>query len=153
MTVLTVTGTDPVRLCIGIERLQVIILKDQVFQNRKFLFLERLLKNRAASIVGVCRYDYNALLEEGIKNNVTYIYNGVPDMCSCPFEGEEETETLREIEDIKKLAKLLCLWSSPGKNIGVGSFPFSWGSSSHHPGIELQTLDSLLFEPPGKPYF
>ena len=70
--------------------------------NRKFLFLERLLKNRAASIVGVCRYDYNALLEEGIKKNVTYIYNGVPDMCSCPFEGEEEKETLREIEDIKK---------------------------------------------------
>lgn len=70
--------------------------------NRKFLFLERILKNRATSIVGVCRYDYNALLEEGIKKNVTYIYNGVPDMCSSPFEGDEETETLREIEDIKK---------------------------------------------------
>lgn len=47
--------------------------------NRKFLFLEKLLKNRARYIVGVSRYDLENLAAEGITENVQVIYNGVTD--------------------------------------------------------------------------
>jgi len=46
---------------------------------RKFLFLEKLLQNRARFIVAVSKYDYNNLFAEGIKKNVKYIYNGIAD--------------------------------------------------------------------------
>jgi len=46
---------------------------------RKFLPLEKLLKNRAVSIVSVSEYDYRHLLDEGITENVSVIYNGVSD--------------------------------------------------------------------------
>lgn len=45
----------------------------------KFLFIEKLLKNRSKSIVGVSKYDVECLKEENISKNVTYIYNGVAD--------------------------------------------------------------------------
>ena len=47
-------------------------------QFKKFLIIEKLLKNRASAIVGVSKYDEVAMLEEGITN-ATYIYNGVED--------------------------------------------------------------------------
>lgn len=46
--------------------------------HRIFLPLEKALQRRCASIVAVSRYDYKNLLSEGIKKNVSYIYNGVP---------------------------------------------------------------------------
>lgn len=53
---------------------------DSVRKNySKFLTVEKLLKTRAAKIVGVSQYDLDGLREEGISKNVTYIYNGVPD--------------------------------------------------------------------------
>lgn len=46
---------------------------------RKFLFVEKLLKNRAARIVGVSEYDVLSLAEENIESNVELVYNGVID--------------------------------------------------------------------------
>jgi hypothetical protein len=47
---------------------------------RKFLFIEKLLSNRAKYIVGVSRYDYNNFISEKLsESNISYIYNGVTD--------------------------------------------------------------------------
>lgn len=46
--------------------------------HRIFLPLEKALQRRCASIIAVSKYDYNNLLSEGIKKNVSYIHNGVP---------------------------------------------------------------------------
>ena len=65
-TVYTVHGFDSVRLAF-----------------RKFLPIERFLQHFCKAVVGVSKYDERNLIAEGIKNNVTTIYNGisVPD-CS-----------------------------------------------------------------------
>lgn len=65
-TVYTVHGFDSVRLAF-----------------RKFLPIERFLQYFCKAVVGVSRYDEKNLLAEGIKNNVSTVYNGisVPD-CS-----------------------------------------------------------------------
>ena len=65
-TVYTVHGFDSVRLAF-----------------RKFLPIERFLQHFCKAVVGVSKYDEKNLLTEGIKNNVTTVYNGisVPD-CS-----------------------------------------------------------------------
>jgi glycosyltransferase involved in cell wall biosynthesis len=50
---------------------------------RKFLFIEKLLSNRAMYIIGVSRYDYNNFMTEKLgESNISYIYNGVTDY-SC----------------------------------------------------------------------
>ena len=46
---------------------------------RKFLFVEKRLKNKAYKIVGVSKYDVDCMREEDIYKNVEYIYNGVVD--------------------------------------------------------------------------
>ncbi|HCO67852.1 MAG TPA: hypothetical protein DIT04_08900, partial [Dysgonomonas sp.] len=46
---------------------------------RKFLIVEKKLKNRAAKIIAVSQYDVECMKEEGIEKNVTLIYNGVTD--------------------------------------------------------------------------
>ena len=65
-TVYTVHGFDSVRLAF-----------------RKFLPIERFLQHFCKAVVGVSKYDEKNLLAEGIKNNVSTVYNGisVPD-CS-----------------------------------------------------------------------
>lgn len=65
-TVYTVHGFDSVRLAF-----------------RRFLPVERLLQHFCKAVVGVSKYDEKNLLAEGIKNNVSTVYNGisVPD-CS-----------------------------------------------------------------------
>jgi glycosyltransferase involved in cell wall biosynthesis len=65
-TVYTVHGFDSVRLAF-----------------RKFLPIERFLQYFCKAVVGVSKYDEKNLLAEGIKNNVSTVYNGisVPD-CS-----------------------------------------------------------------------
>lgn len=45
----------------------------------KFLFVEKLLKNWVARIVGVSRYDVDCLKEEGIEKKVALVYNGLMD--------------------------------------------------------------------------
>lgn len=44
---------------------------------RKYLPIEKALQNRCQAIVGVSKYDEANLQKEGIKNNVSCIYNGV----------------------------------------------------------------------------
>lgn len=65
-TVYTVHGFDSVRLAF-----------------RKFLPIERFLQHFCKAVVGVSKYDEKNLLSEGIKHNVSTVYNGisVPD-CS-----------------------------------------------------------------------
>lgn len=46
---------------------------------RKFLTIEKRLRNRAFRIIGVSQYDVNMMKEEGISKNVECIYNGVED--------------------------------------------------------------------------
>lgn len=46
---------------------------------KKFLLIEKALKNRAHTIVAVSQYDVRCLAEENIKNNVLCIYNGIED--------------------------------------------------------------------------
>ena len=64
---------------------------------RKLLFIEKLLKGRASAIVGVCKYDYDALLEEGITKHVSYIHNAVPDTVNSPMETDEELAVSQEM--------------------------------------------------------
>ncbi|MBE6212183.1 MAG: glycosyltransferase family 4 protein [Rikenellaceae bacterium] len=59
-TVYTVHGFDSVRLAF-----------------RKFLPIERFLQHFCKAVVGVSKYDEKNLLAEGIKNNVSTVYNGI----------------------------------------------------------------------------
>ena len=58
--VYTVHGFDSVRLAF-----------------RKFLPVERFLQHFCKAVVGVSKYDEKNLLAEGIKNNVSTVYNGI----------------------------------------------------------------------------
>lgn len=81
-TIVTLHGFDSVRM-----------------QYRKFLVLEKLLKNRAAKIVAVSQYDVLIMKEEGIETNVDYIYNGVPDYTKKQYRIPSEMK--HKIEAIK----------------------------------------------------
>lgn len=48
--------------------------------NRKFLFVEKLLKTKAYKIIGVSKYDEINLNNEEIFSNVKCIYNGIDDI-------------------------------------------------------------------------
>lgn len=61
-TVYTVHGFDSIRVA-----------------NRFFLPIEKVLKGWCARIVGVSRYDEQNLIAEGIREKVTYVYNGIDD--------------------------------------------------------------------------
>ncbi|MFV0417116.1 MAG: glycosyltransferase [Dysgonomonas sp.] len=71
---------------------------------RKFLIIEKLLKNKANKIIGVSQYDVNILKEEGIYKNVVRVYNGVAD-----HYAEKQTESNRAIT--KKLKQLKLQYS------------------------------------------
>ena len=65
----------------------------------QFLFVEKLLKNRAAKIIGVSKYDVIQLKEENIYKNVSYIYNGVTDNSAVEIEDcDEMAGKLKEIK-------------------------------------------------------
>lgn len=66
--------------------------------HRIFLPLEKLLQFRSSAIVAVSKYDYEHLLSEGIRQNVTYIYNGVP-----------EVEQEKTFEDVPYKMKVLSI--------------------------------------------
>lgn len=61
---------------------------------RKFLVIEKLLKNKAYKIVGVSQYDVDILKEEGIYKNVVRVYNGVADHYT-----ETQTENNKHITE------------------------------------------------------
>ncbi len=57
---------------------------------RRFLIIEKALKNRAFKIVGVSQYDVNILKEENIYKNVECVYNGVVDHYAEELHAEED---------------------------------------------------------------
>lgn len=72
-TVYTVHGFDSIRVA-----------------NRFFLPVEKFLKNWCAKIVGVSRYDEQNLIAEGIREKVTYVYNGIDDKSVVDIENVNE---------------------------------------------------------------
>lgn len=70
---------------------------------RKFLFIEKLLKNRAARVVGVSKYDVDGLNEEGISRNVELVYNGVIDYSQKNITFRNDDSIFIRLEEIKKL--------------------------------------------------
>ena len=58
------------------------------------------------------------------------------------------------VSDFLQSARLLCPWNSPSNNAGVGSSSPSPGDLPNpgiEPGSPALQVDSLQFEPPGKP--
>lgn len=87
---------------------------------RKFLPLEKLLKNRCKAIVLASNYDKQNIINEGIKDNLHIIYNGVPTPepeAGLFIEGVEEYEKVvmciarispqKRFESYVEIAKLL----------------------------------------------
>ena len=68
--------------------------------HRSFLPLERILQNCCKFIVGVSKYDKEMLLNEGIKHNVLYIYNGIHDATKSIME--RDSQVISYLENIKK---------------------------------------------------
>ncbi|MCU7615071.1 glycosyltransferase [Chryseobacterium sp. GMJ5] len=67
--------------------------------NRKFLVLEKLLKNKAKFIVAVSKYDREKLALEGIRKNVKMIYNGINDADLHILPFDLTSEYLKNIHD------------------------------------------------------
>ncbi|QRR03387.1 glycosyltransferase [Dyadobacter sandarakinus] len=84
--------------------------------NRKFLFLEKLLQNKARHIVGVSRYDHVNMLAEGISTNVCAIANGIADHTIAAYD----TNVLDKAKDVilsKPGFRIMCIARvSPQKN-------------------------------------
>ncbi|GGC09389.1 glycosyltransferase [Dyadobacter sediminis] len=77
---------------------------------RKFLFLEKILQKRARHIVGVSQYDYNNLRNEGIQNNIGFIYNGIIDYCTFYNKPESENHIrLKNFIQAKPGFKVICI--------------------------------------------
>ena len=76
---------------------------------RKFLPLEKILQYQCAYIVGVSRYDERNLLDEGINQNVSVVYNGI-------FKPKElDADPFKDFKGYK--GKVLCIARlSPQKN-------------------------------------
>ncbi|MFR9166730.1 MAG: glycosyltransferase [Dysgonomonas sp.] len=68
---------------------------------RKFLFVEKLLKNRHAIIIGVSRHDVDGLIAEGIDKKPELIYNGLEDYTLQSDKDKIDVGFLNKIENIK----------------------------------------------------
>ena len=102
---------------------------------RKLLFIEKLLKGRASAIVGVCKYDYDALLEEGITQHVSYIHNAVPDTMNSPMETDEELSVSQEMLKLhKQYGKLLMCIARDAKPKRLDMF-FDLAKANPHYGF------------------
>lgn len=80
---------------------------DSVRKNyRQYLPCEKLLQHKVGAIVGVCQYDVETMKEENITTNVTYIYNGVPDLLYADIEYQPAMK--KKLADIKsKFPKMI----------------------------------------------
>ena len=69
--------------------------------------------------------------------------------------NSQKQKKKKKIEIQIQTARLLCPWSSPGKNTGLGSHSLLLGIFSMDarvkPGSPALQADYLLSEPPGKP--
>lgn len=70
--------------------------------NKKFLFLERKLKNRASNIVGVSKYDEKNLINSRITENVSSIYNGIVDNATAFNKISYDDYIVNRMENLKK---------------------------------------------------
>jgi len=79
--------------------------------HRKFLYLERLLQFRARHIVAVSQYDARNLRAEGIKNNISCIFNGIPYFSETFNTVKTENALLKgkEVVLTGKQFKVLCI--------------------------------------------
>ncbi len=69
---------------------------------RKFLIVEKALKNRAARIVGVSQYDVDCMKEEGISGNVELVYNGLIDHYIVDNDLSASPLITEQIKNIRK---------------------------------------------------
>ncbi|MGV8878725.1 MAG: glycosyltransferase [Sphingobacteriaceae bacterium] len=60
---------------------------------RKFLIIEKMLKNQAKHIVGVSRYDLDNLEKEGIYSNTSCVYNGIIDWPAKNIKNNTELKS------------------------------------------------------------
>ncbi len=68
---------------------------------RKFLVVEKALKNRVFKIVGVSNYDVHKMQEEDIRENVVCVYNGIADeYLNHKKEGNHVTDELEKIKQV-----------------------------------------------------
>lgn len=88
--------------------------------NKKFLALEKVLKNKARFIVAVSNYDKEMLLSEGITKNVKMIYNGIND-CLQTNTLEYDITASNYLADLQKKHTVLMVISriSPQKEYGL----------------------------------
>lgn len=70
--------------------------------NRKFLFIEKLLKKFTRKIVAVSDYDFKMLKQEGIVGNTVTIYNGIEDCSILKFNKILSNEIKYQLEELKK---------------------------------------------------
>lgn len=67
---------------------------------RKFLIIEKILKNQAKHIVGVSRYDLENLKKEGIFRNTSCIYNGIIDWVALNVKENKELIPSRSLDTL-----------------------------------------------------
>ncbi|MDC8105105.1 glycosyltransferase [Chryseobacterium sp. PTM-20240506] len=103
---------------------------------RKFLSIERSLKKRCRAIVGVSEYDLKNLRNEGIKENIHLIQNGIKDYMALKKE-HNNNDILSEIKNgvgkkiiisISRLAppKRFDLFCEVAKNFLESDYVFVW---------------------------
>ncbi|MBK5721481.1 glycosyltransferase [Dysgonomonas sp. Marseille-P4677] len=68
---------------------------------RRFLIIEKALKNKAYRIVGVSQYDVDSMKEEGISENVERIYNGAVDQ-SLSLDTKLQDHLVEKLSEIKR---------------------------------------------------
>lgn len=111
---------------------------------RKYLPIEKALQSRCRAIVGVSKYDERNLLNEGITNHVSRIYNGIyppRDLSTDPFE---------QIKGYKR--KVLCVarLASP-KRVDLflevaallPQYAFIWIGNQHE--VDMPHTDNVFF--------
>ena len=87
---------------------------------RKFLLVEKLLKNSAKKMVAVSRYDEINLKNEGITNRVAMIYNAISDSRN-DILMDEYSPIVEELRKIKSHSKIvMCIARlAPPKNFNL----------------------------------
>lgn len=105
---------------------------------RKFLPLEKLMQYRCSSIVGVSSYDKNVMHQEGIKKNVTYIYNGIYEPISLgknPFVfANEYSKKILCIARVSKQKKLDLFIDIARR---FSNYAFIWIGNTTFPNMEF----------------
>lgn len=98
--------------------------------HRKFLFLEKCLQYLCKYIVTVSYYDQKNLATEGIKNNVSVIYNGIPDYYKRDIELKSKIEKFN-ILSIARLSppKRFDLYKDLAMNFTGSKVYFSWAGN------------------------